>query len=123
MAKWECPRAAGPNVLKLFAEAVDAMKTSMQSGARGLEDELGSTKLRGIMASCSQRLSPHAYTAASTKLKGALKKVLQTQVRGCALSPSAAEEALAAAGPAGKGTRETPQYERLTRVKECLRKV
>ena len=112
-----------PDVLELFAEASDAMKASIQGSAKDLEDVLGSTKLKQAMASCSMRLSPHAYSAASTELKGALKNVLQTQVelRAAAITV-AAEEALAAAGPAGKGARETPQNERLTCVRECLRK-
>ena len=112
-----------PDVLELFAEASDAMKASIQGSAKDLEDVLGSTKLKQAMASCSMRLSPHAYSAASTELKGALKNVLQTQVelRAAAITV-AAEEALAAARPAGKGARETPQNERLTCVRECLRK-
>ena len=110
-----------PGVLELFAEAADAMKASLQGSAKDLEDVLGSTKLKRAMASCSKRLSLHAYSAASTELKGALKNVLQTQVelRAAAITV-AAEEALAAARPAGKGARETPQYERLTRVRDCL---
>ena len=62
------------------------------------------------MASCSQRLSPHAYTVASTKLKGALKKGLHDagpELRAVAIGGGGGA---GCSGASGQGrARDTPE--------------